>query len=167
VKDRAAAFIAFRTARIPPLSDATHVPSHGNLTQTFDFDPQKDARRELLVAAAQARKAATAALHNKRVNEQRSSAIRMKTTIEHYTRSTINRRLKEAEALRASRLRAKAIKAKAFLDRVDHVAERNDARKVRAPPRPAPTVAPPGSLPHARAIEPRALTSHRKSTRVF
>ena len=91
---RAAAFIAFRTARIPPLSDATHVPSHGNLTQTFDFDPQKDARRELLVAAAQARKAATAALHNKRVNEQRSSAIRMKTTIEHYTRSTINRRLK-------------------------------------------------------------------------
>jgi hypothetical protein len=62
--------------------------------KTFDFDPQKDARRELLVAAAQARKAATAALHNKRVNEQRSSAIRMKTTIEHYTRSTINRRLK-------------------------------------------------------------------------
>ena len=94
VKDRAAAFIAYRTARIPPLSDAAHVPSHGNLTKTFDFDPQKDARRELLVAAAQARKAATAALHNKRVNEQRSSAIRMKTTIEHYTRSTINRRLK-------------------------------------------------------------------------
>ena len=94
MKDRAAAFIAFRTPRIPPLSDATHVPSHGSLTQTFDFDPQKDARRELLVAAAQARKAATAALHNKRVNEQRSSAIRMKTTIEHYTRSTINRRLK-------------------------------------------------------------------------
>ena len=94
MKDRAAAFIAFRTARITPLSDAAHVPSHGNLTKTFDFDPQKDARRELLVAAAQARKAATAALHNKRVNEQRSSAIRMKTTIEHYTRSTINRRLK-------------------------------------------------------------------------
>ena len=54
MKDRAAAFIAFRTARIPPLSDAAHVPSHGNLTKTFDFDPQKDARRELLVAAAQA-----------------------------------------------------------------------------------------------------------------
>lgn len=72
----------------------------------------------------------------------------------------------EAEALRESRLRAKAIKAKAFIDRVDHVAERNDARKVRAPPRPAPTVAP-HHLSHARAIEPRALTSHRKSTRVF
>ena len=35
VKDRAAAFIAFRTARIPPLSDAAHVPSHGNLTKNF------------------------------------------------------------------------------------------------------------------------------------
>ena len=70
----------------------------------------------------------------------------------------------EAEALRESRLRAKAIKAKAFIDRVDHVAERNDARKVRAPPQPwHPTI----YLSHARAIEPRALTSHRKSTRVF
>ena len=35
----------------------------------------------------------------------------------------------EAEALRESRLKAKAIKAKAFLARVDHVAEKNDARK--------------------------------------
>ena len=40
----------------------------------------------------------------------------------------------EAEALRESRLKAKAIKAKAFLARVDHVAEKNDARKVRTSP---------------------------------
>jgi|TARA_B110001450_G_scaffold181125_1_gene169237 hypothetical protein len=40
----------------------------------------------------------------------------------------------EAEALRESRLKAKAIKAKTFLARVDHVAEKNDARKVRTSP---------------------------------
>uniref|UniRef100_A0A7S0I994 Uncharacterized protein n=1 Tax=Micromonas pusilla TaxID=38833 RepID=A0A7S0I994_MICPS len=116
----------YRRATLPSVAarlQAREKPERKAVTE------EKDARRELLVAAAQARKAATAALHNKRVNEQRSSAIRMKTTIEHYTRSTINRRLKEAEALRESRLRAKAIKAKAFIDRVDHVAERNDARK--------------------------------------
>ena len=73
-----------------------HVPSgtRHRLTRVFHSFDQIDARRELLVAAAQARKAATAALHNKRVNEQRSSAIRMKTSIEQYTRRTITRRLK-------------------------------------------------------------------------
>jgi hypothetical protein len=73
-----------------------HVPSgtRHRLTRVFLSFDQIDARRELLVAAAQARKAATAALHNKRVNEQRSSAIRMKTSIEQYTRRTITRRLK-------------------------------------------------------------------------
>jgi hypothetical protein len=40
----------------------------------------------------------------------------------------------EAEALRESRLKAKAIKATVFLARVDHVAEKNDARKVRTSP---------------------------------
>jgi len=58
----------------------------------------------------------------------------MKTSIEQYTRRTITRRLKEAEALRESRLKAKAIKATVFLARVDHVAEKNDARKVRTSP---------------------------------
>jgi hypothetical protein len=66
-----------------------HVPSgtRHRLTRVFHSFDQID-------AAAQARKAATAALHNKRVNEQRSSAIRMKTSIEQYTRRTITRRLK-------------------------------------------------------------------------
>jgi len=81
----------YRRATLPSVAarlQAREKPERKAVTE------EKDARRELLVAAAQARKAATAALHNKRVNEQRSSAIRMKTTIEHYTRSTINRRLK-------------------------------------------------------------------------
>ena len=82
-----------------------HVPSgtRHRLTRVFHSFDQIDARRELLVAAAQARKAATAALHNKRVNEQRSSAIRMKTSIEQYTRRTITRRLKVRSRTRASR----------------------------------------------------------------
>ena len=68
----------------------------------------------------------------------------------------------EAEALRESRLKAKAIKAKAFLARVDHVAEKNDARKVRTSP----------TRNHGTPLrEPptlrKGLTSHRKSTRVF
>lgn len=91
--------------------------------------PEKQARRELIIASEKARKAAVAAAHNARVNDTVNNATLMKTQINEYTRTSTDRRLQEAEANRVQQLNERAGKAKKFVQRVDTVAEKNESRK--------------------------------------